>query len=172
MYLDIRNRTITDKIYLIGSYVANFISSSDVFLRSWETYEERLDRILSSVEKVWFLANNHCPCTGLPQSMPNADQWRSMPIKILALIPMSISSVLRGIKIWSLGKYHLIGGPPLCMHASYFGFICIYRHWALIQGVLLVKHILIPSSSMHYGNNCYKGGSLYCYTVHVYCTTL
>ncbi len=29
---------------------------------------------------------------GLPRSMPNADQCRSMPIKILALIPMSINS--------------------------------------------------------------------------------
>ena len=30
--------------------------------------------------------------TGLPRSLPNADQCRSIPIKILALIPMPINS--------------------------------------------------------------------------------
>ncbi len=34
----------------------------------------------------------HLQYSGLPRSMPNVDQCRSMPIKILALIPMLINS--------------------------------------------------------------------------------
>ncbi len=77
--------------------------------------------------------------TGLPRLVSSANQYQSMPIKIMELIPMSINSDqfyienLRGIdQHWSAlrgisDRFHNFG---------------IDRHWALNEGVLLLLIII------------------------------
>ncbi len=65
--------------------------------------------------------------SGLPQSLPNADQCQAMPIKTLALLPMSINS-------------------DQCQINSMI-FIGIDWHWALVERVL--RNVCLGEWSSH-----------------------
>ncbi len=82
--------------------------------------------------------------TWLPRSMPNADQYRSMPIKIVLLIPMPIKKDQWRSMLIKLSQYFSIKinrhWSPLIFIERYFG--KIPQFWSVLIGGVLFTIML------------------------------